>query len=99
MTEQYFIVYMYHHFFIHSSVDGHIEPRLLFWNNLEEWDGEWDRREAKEEGIYRVYIYMRRGYIRYLYVYIYIHILMSDICMQVRKQQLELDMEQQTGSK
>ena len=56
MTEQYFIVYMYHNFFIHSSVNGHVEPRLLLWNNLEEWDGEWDRSEAKEEGIYRVYI-------------------------------------------
>ena len=24
MAEQYFIVYMYHNFFIHSSVDGHL---------------------------------------------------------------------------
>ena len=24
MAEHYFIVYMYHNFFIHSSVDGHI---------------------------------------------------------------------------
>ena len=29
MTEQYAIVYMYHNFFIHSSVDGHVGCFLI----------------------------------------------------------------------
>ena len=63
---------MYHNFFTYSCVNEHVKPRLLLWNNLEEWDGEWDRREAKDKGIYKVFICIYIYICTHIYVYIYL---------------------------
>ena len=62
--------------------------------NLEGWDGEGDGREVQKGGkINKLDPFWKRWEYQTTWPTSW------EICMQVRKQQLELNMEQQTGSK